>query len=74
MALVQLTVVGNEMEADMLCGELRANGIECTHQSSGFVAGAFGSSVASAAFGEAVATAVLVDEKDIEAAKKLLPS
>jgi hypothetical protein len=62
------------MEADMLCGELRANGIECVHRSAGFVAGTFGSSVASAAFGEAVQTEILVEEKDLEAAKKLLPA
>ena len=72
MALVQLTVVPNEMEADMLCGELRANDIECMHQSAGFIADTFGSSVAGAAFGEAVQTAILVDERDLERAKKLL--
>ncbi len=74
MALVRLTTVANEMEADILCGELRANGIQCMHQSSGFFAGTFGSAVASATFGEAVQTDILVDERDLEDAKKLLPS
>lgn len=73
MALVELAIVATEMEADMLCGELRANGIECMHQATGFVANAFGSPVASAAFGEAVPTAVLVDERDLERARELLP-
>jgi hypothetical protein len=73
MALVQLTVVQNEMEADMLCGELRANGIECMHQAGGRWAPLIGSSVTGAVFGESAPTEVLVDEKDLEAARKLLP-
>jgi hypothetical protein len=73
MALVQLAVVATEMEADMLCGELRANGIECMHQAAGYVADTFGSPVASATYGEAVQTAVLIDERDLDRARKLLP-
>jgi len=73
MALVELAIVGTEMEADMLCGELRANGIECMHRATGIVAKAFGSAVTSATFGERVPTAVFVDERDLERARELLP-
>jgi len=73
MALVELTIVGSEMEADMLCGELRANGIECMYQATGLVANQFGSAVASATFGAGVPTAVLVDERDLDRARALLP-
>jgi hypothetical protein len=73
MALVRLTVVRNEMEADMLCGELRANGIECMHRAGGLIAGLFGSSVSGAVLGETAPTEILVDEKDLERATTLLP-
>jgi hypothetical protein len=38
--LVALTVVGTELEADMLCGLLRDAGIECMHGSTNMGAGA----------------------------------
>jgi hypothetical protein len=66
-------VVPNELEAEMLCGELRANGIACDHRSAGMFADRFGSAVTGAVFGEASQTEVLVDEKDLEEARKLLP-
>jgi hypothetical protein len=72
-ALVTLTTVANEMEAEMLCGELRSNGIACTHQSTGAFADSYGSAVTSAVFGEAATTAVLVEEAQLEDARKLLP-
>ena len=74
MALVTLTIVANEMEAEMLCGELRANGIACMHQSTGAFADSYGSAVNSAVFGEAASTAVLVEEAQLEEARKLLPT
>ncbi|HKU56688.1 MAG TPA: DUF2007 domain-containing protein [Gaiellaceae bacterium] len=74
MALVPLTTVPNEMEADMLCGMLEANGIPCTHESTGTFAGSFGSAVTGAVFGEAATTVVLVEETQLEQARKLLPA
>jgi hypothetical protein len=56
MAHVTLTVVANELEAEMLCGELRANGIACEHRSAGIFADRFGSAVTGAVFGEAAQT------------------
>lgn len=73
MAFVPLTTVPNEMEADMLCGMLQANGITCTHRSTGVLAEGFGSAVNSAVFGEAATTEVLVEEEQLEEARKLLP-
>jgi Putative prokaryotic signal transducing protein len=73
-ALVTLTIVASEMEAEMLCGELRSNGIACMHQSTGAFADSYGSAVNSAVFGEAATTAVLVDETQLEDARKLLPA
>jgi len=73
MALVPLTVVANELEAEMLCGELRANGIGCEHRSAGMLADSYGSAVAGAVFGQAVRTEVLVEEAQLEEARKLLP-
>ena len=74
MALVTLTVVANEMEAEMLCGELRANGIPCMHQSAGAFSDSYGSAVTGAVFGEAASTAVLVDEAQLEEARTFLPA
>src|SRR5438270_604288 len=38
MALVRLTVVTNELEAEMVCGLLRTNGIACSHRKTDFAA------------------------------------
>jgi hypothetical protein len=67
-ALVTLTVVPNQLEAEMLCGELRANGIECTFEVTNPAAavGQFG-------VGQAGPSAVLVEEEQLEEARKLLP-
>lgn len=65
-----LTVVGDEMEAEMICGLLRANGIECFHRrtdpASAISAFAVGNSMAGP-------TEIVVNERDLEAARKLLP-
>ena len=68
MALVTLTVVSNDLEAEMLCGELRANGIECTYEKTnpGAAVGQYG-------VGQAGPSAVLVEEEQLAQAQKLLP-
>ncbi len=65
-----LTVVGDEMEAEALCGLLRTSGIECYYRRSDVSAGiaAYG-----AGFTMAGPTAVIVNERDLEAARSLLP-
>ena len=73
MGLVPLAAVANEMEAEMLCGLLHANGIECAHRSTGVFADSFGSTVNSAVFGQAATTEVLVEEAQLAEARKLLP-
>jgi hypothetical protein len=37
--LVRLTIVRNEMEAELLCGLLRTEDIECDHRSTNFGVG-----------------------------------
>jgi Putative prokaryotic signal transducing protein len=61
--LVPLTVVNNEMEAEVLCGELRAAGIECGHRPA-----------TSAGMGTAFMGPheVLVQSDDLEAARALV--
>jgi hypothetical protein len=61
--LVPLTVVNNEMEAEVLCGELRAAGIECGHRPA-----------TSAGMGTAFMGPheVLVKPDDLESANELL--
>jgi hypothetical protein len=68
-ALVTLTVVPNDLEAEMLCGELRANGIECSYDKTNPAAalGMYG-------VGQVGPTAVLVEEEQLEAARKFLPN
>jgi homoserine kinase len=69
-AEASLTVVGSELEADMVCGLLRANGIRCFFRrtdpaaATGFYAP--GVSVAGP-------TEVVVNEQDLERARELLP-
>jgi hypothetical protein len=64
---VTLTVVGNEMEADMVCGMLRANGIECFHRKA--------DTAGEGIYGETIAgpTEVMVEEDDLADARELLP-
>ena len=68
MPTTTLTVVGDEMEAEVLCGLLRANGIRCAYRKSNraaAIAGASGWSIAGP-------TDVLVGEDDLAAAQALL--
>lgn len=69
MDAVTLTVVGDEMEAEALCGLLRTHGIECSYRRTDVSAGVgtFGGG-----FAMAGPTAVLVHEHDLAAARKLL--
>ncbi len=69
MSAVTLTVVGDEVEAESLCGLLRTNGINCAYRRSDRSAaiGTYGGG-----FAIAGPTEVLVDEHDLEAARKLL--
>jgi hypothetical protein len=66
-----LTVVGDEMEAEALCGLLRTNGIKCNHRRTEMSAGA---GTYGGGFAIAGPTEVLVDQDDLEAARKLLKS
>ena len=65
---VTLTVVHDEMEADMICGLLRASSIACFHRKTN-VAGAW-----SVGFAGGGPIEVLVDEHDLAAARELLSS
>ena len=66
MSNVTLTVVHDELEAEQLCGLLRANGIACMHRptTTGSALG-LGSSMAAP-------NEILVDESDLERAQELL--
>jgi hypothetical protein len=65
---VRLTVVGNELEAEMLCGLLRTNGIACMSRRTDLAAGMADASSAIGGPRE-----ILVEEEQLEAARKLLP-
>jgi hypothetical protein len=66
MTQVPLTVVHDEMQADVICGMLRTNGIECGHRKSN-MAGAW-----TAGFATGGPTEILVDEAQLEKARKLI--
>jgi Putative prokaryotic signal transducing protein len=69
MALVTLTVVKNELEADMLCGMLQAHGITGTHRVTNLAAG-----MADASFAMGTPREILVEEEQLQEARKLLPN
>ena len=68
MAEATLTTVGNEIEAEMACGMLRANGVECFFRRTDSAASLYAPGVATAG-----ATEIVVNEEDLERARKLLP-
>ena len=68
MSAVTLTVVHDEMEADVVCGMLRANAIECSHRKTN-VAGAW-----TVGFASGGPIEILVDELDLAAARELVSS
>jgi putative signal transducing protein len=67
--LVRLTVVANEVDAELVCGLLRSNGIDCDFRSTDTAAGA-----RDGAAGPVGPREILVDDADLEAARELLPS
>jgi Putative prokaryotic signal transducing protein len=64
---VVLTVVPGETEAELVCGLLRANGIECAYRDTDAIDSAMEDFIASGP------REVLVHEADLEAARSLLP-
>jgi hypothetical protein len=65
--LVRLTVVGNEIEAAVLCGMLRTHGFECDYRQTDLAAG-----ISRGAITPAGPTEVLVEAKQLQAARELL--
>jgi hypothetical protein len=68
-APVRLTVVSDELAAEILCGRLRASGIKCAYRKTDPAAAI---SAYGGGFAMAGPTEVLVDERDLEEAQKLL--
>jgi hypothetical protein len=67
---VRLTIVSDEMAAELLCGRLRSSGIACSYRKTDVAAGA---GTYGGGFSIAGPTEVLVDETDLQKARKLLP-
>ena len=67
MTAATLTIVHDEAEAEMLCGLLRANGIECGYRKTDVAAGAWTSGFAGGGPIE-----VLLDERDLPTARELV--
>jgi len=65
---VRLTVVGDELEAEMLCGLLRTNGIACMSRRTDLAAG-----MADAGTSMGGPREILVEEERLEEARTLLP-
>jgi hypothetical protein len=66
MGVVTLTVVSTEAEAEVLCGMLRTNGVESSYRKTD-MAGAW-----TIGFARGGPSEVLVDERDLATAQKLL--
>ncbi len=64
---VVLTVVSGEQEADIVCGLLQSNGIDCAYRDTEEIDSPFED------FTAAGAREILVREADLEAARELLP-
>jgi hypothetical protein len=65
-AMVGLTVVRNEAEAEVVCGMLRSNGIACGYEQTNFGAGA------ADGFPRGGAVEIFVGEEDAPRARQLL--
>jgi hypothetical protein len=63
---VRLTVVGNEIEAETICGLLRTEGIACDHRQTDMGAGAW------EATGSGGPREILVEAGDLERARELI--
>jgi putative signal transducing protein len=70
MDAVRLTIVADELEAEILCGLLRTNGIKCGYRRTDVAAGA---GTYGGGFAIAGPTEVLVGGQDLEVARELLP-
>jgi hypothetical protein len=70
MSGVTLTVVGSRMEAEALCGMLRANGIACGYRVSDAAAGI---AMTTGGMSNIGPVEVLVDDQRLAEAQKLLP-
>jgi putative signal transducing protein len=64
---VVLTVVSGEQEADIVCGLLQSNGIDCAYRDTEAIDSPLEDFIA------AGAREILVRESDLEAARELLP-
>jgi hypothetical protein len=64
---VVLTVVSGEQEADIVCGLLQSNGIDCAYRDTEAIDSPFEDFIA------AGAREILVRESDLKAARELLP-
>ena len=67
---VTLTVVGSQMEAEALCGMLRANGIRCGYQVSEAAAGI---AMTTGGMSNIGPVEILVDQQHLAEAQNLLP-
>jgi hypothetical protein len=67
--VVRLTVVPNELAAELVCSFLRAEGIRCAHRITDIGAGAWDGVPSAAGPRE-----VLVDPADVDAAREVLAS
>lgn len=67
--VARLTVVPNELAAELVCSFLRAEGIRCAHRITDIGAGAWDGVPSAAGPRE-----VLVDPADVEAAREVLAS
>jgi hypothetical protein len=67
---VTLTVVGSQMEAEALCGMLRANGIACRYRVS---EGAAGIALTTGGLPNIGPVEILVDDQHFAEAQSLLP-
>jgi hypothetical protein len=61
-------IVDDEAEAEVVCGLLRANGIECSYRKTDLAAGAW-----TGGFARGGPIELLVNEEDLVAARGLLP-
>jgi hypothetical protein len=66
MDVVRIMVVGNSLEAEMICGLLRTEGIACDHRQTDMGAGA------GDAVGDSGPREILVGRVDVERAQELV--
>ncbi len=66
MSRVRLTLVGDELEAAVVCGMLRADGIECDYRKSDLAAAIYGGVLSRTG-----PTEILVEERQLQKAREL---